>query len=220
MSDEITPDKKSRKNNSAGKPYYTQRNNKIKPEESCNVTSMINALSTAGWPVEEMTPEGIQPEDHLLRFIMTDPICLAKWKKLDPAGKIPPNEWHEVLALGANRMIQNAGYKSSPVTFYGNLDEQTIVSAIDDGGAAVVSGSFLLKNSKKLDHVVSIVGYTLEKKESGNDFVLDDPWGDYHTGYANHKGDDIVMPWDDFVKIIKPVLSQVKYGHIIKGCNG
>ena len=91
------------KNNSKGKPYYTQRNNKIKPGSSCNVTSMVAALSAAGWPVEKMASGGRQPEDELMRFILTDAACDRKWRMLDPQGRIPPNEWHAVLAYGTNR---------------------------------------------------------------------------------------------------------------------
>lgn len=43
-----------KKNNSENKPYYTQRNNKLKPNGACNVTSMIAALSAAGWDVDKL----------------------------------------------------------------------------------------------------------------------------------------------------------------------
>lgn len=130
------------KNNSDGKPYFSQRNNKIKPASSCNVTSIINALSSAGWPVQQMAPAGIQPEDSLMHFIMTDASCGRKWRSLDPEGKIPPNEWHAVLAYGANKWLAKLGYTGSPVQFRENVTAEEIKAVIQDGGAAVVSGYF------------------------------------------------------------------------------
>ena len=42
------------KNNSKNKDYFTQRNNELKPNGACNVTSMINALNAASWPVAQL----------------------------------------------------------------------------------------------------------------------------------------------------------------------
>lgn len=196
------------KNNSEGKPYFSQRNNKIKPASSCNVTSIINALSAAGWPVEDMVPEGVQPEDALMRYIMTDAGCDKKWRSLDPEGKIPPNEWHAVLAYGANRWLSGLGYSGSPVQFRENVSADEIKSVIQNGGAAVVSGAFPSVDGV-LNHVVAIVGY------SGDDFIIDDSWGDYRDKYVTVKGNDIPLKRADFVRLLKPAGSARKWAHLV-----
>ena len=97
-------------NNSAGKPYYTQRNNQLKPGSACNVTAMIAALLAAGYAVEQLATEKFrQPEDALMDFIVHDERTLALWKVLDPTGHCAPNEWHPVLALGTNLFLREKG---------------------------------------------------------------------------------------------------------------
>ena len=201
-------------NNSAGKSYYTQRNNKIKPGSACNVTSMIIALSAAGWPVEKFAPKGEQPEDELMRFIMTDPVTLGRWKQIDPKGEIPPNQWHEILSLGTNRFLKKHGFDSSPAAFRLSVSVEEITAAIDSGGAAVMSGVFPQENKKPLNHIAGIVGYGDDEK--GFYWIIDDPWGCYHSLYKNHNGNDVRMPLADFNAIAKPQNQARKWAHIIR----
>lgn len=197
------------KNNSKGKPYYTQRNNKIKPGSSCNVTSMVAALSAAGWPVEKMASGGRQPEDELMRFILTDAACDRKWRMLDPQGKIPPNEWHAVLAYGTNRWLLGLGYPSGIVEWKENATLAEIQDQVNKGGAAVVSGQFPCQGGK-LDHVVAVVGY------DAAGFIIDDPWGDWHDGYATVNGDDIGLRHSEALQMLKPLQSVKKWAHLVR----
>lgn len=197
------------RNNSKGKPYYTQRNNRIKPGSSCNVTSMVAALSAAGWPVEKMASGGRQPEDELMRFILTDAACDRKWRMLDPQGRIPPNEWHAVLAYGTNRWLLGLGYPSGIVEWRENATLFEIQDQVNRGGAAVVSGRFPWQGSQ-IDHMVAVVG------TDGDGFILDDPWGDWHDGYATVKGDDIGLRHSEAVQMLKPLGSGKKWAHLVK----
>ena len=197
------------KNNSKGKPYYTQRNNKIKPGSSCNVTSMVAALSAAGWPVEKMASGGRQPEDELMRFILTDAACDRKWRMLDPQGRIPPNEWHAVLAYGTNRWLLGLGYSSGIVEWKENATLEEIRQQVDKGGSVVVSGQFPCQ-SGKLDHVVAVVGY------DAAGFIIDDPWGDWHDGYITTKGDDISLAQSEALQMLKPLGSGKKWAHLVR----
>ena len=104
-------------NNGEGKPYRSQRDNEESPVSACNVTAMITALCAAGWPVDAFAPGGGQPEDSLMRFIHSDAATLNRWKQLDPQGKIPPNQWHAVLAYGTGRFLKSFGYDSGAVIF-------------------------------------------------------------------------------------------------------
>ena len=206
-------------NNSLGKPYYSQRNNVLKPEGACNVTAMVSALSAAGWPVEKFSDEKYkQPEDALMHFILADPIIDREWHRIDPPSRYAPNEWHHLLAMGANMLLRRckllAPYETA-VVFGENRRLADFTAALDAGGAAVVSGLFATQNGRVLGHVVSVVGY---KKDAGGkltSFIIDDPWGDYHTKYANTNGDDIEMPIADFMQIMKPCNADHKFGHIV-----
>ena len=195
------------RNNSEGKPYFTQRNNRIKPGESCNVTSIINALSAAGWPVENMA-EKEQVEDELHRFILTDVMVDKFWRRIDPNGAIPPNEWHEVLAFGTNRWIAKRGF-SACVFFKEGVGFDRVINTINDGGSLVMSGRFGIANGGKIDHMVAVVGY------DGDSLIIDDPWGDYRDGYTTIKGDNVLLARADFDKIFKPLDKVKKWGHIV-----
>lgn len=197
------------RNNSEGKPYYTQRNNKIKPGSSCNVTSMVAALSAAGWPVERMASGGRQPEDELMRFILTDAACDRKWRTLDPEGRIPPNEWHAVLAYGTNRWLLGLGYPPGIVEWRECASLSELQGQVNRGGAVVASGRFPWQG-KRLDHMVAIVG----TDEAG--FIIDDPWGDWRDGYATVKGDDIPLSQSQAVQMLKPLGSVKKWAHLVR----
>jgi hypothetical protein len=154
-----------------------------------------------------------------MRFITTDPVTVNRWKQIDPLGEIPPNEWHETLALGTNRLLRSHGIDFSPVTFRPDISPKTIIKTVDAGGAVVVSGKFPQQGTAPIDHVVAIVGY---REEVGDfcSFIIDDPWGDYRTGYTGHNGNDILLPLDDFDALIKPPGRVFKkWGHIVTGFN-
>jgi len=208
---------KSEKDNGAGKPFRSQRDNKERPSSACNVTSVIIALCAAGWPVDAFAPASVQPEDALMRFIYTDPATLKRWEQVDPKKEIPPNQWHSVLAYGAGRFLKNLGYDAAAIEFRDSVSVNEIVGAIDAGGAAVLSGIFQ-QNRKPLNHIVAAVGYGNDK--NGFYFIIDDPWGNYHTDYKDHNGKGIRMPMADFAKIMKPQSSEKKWAHIVKKYEG
>ena len=207
-------------NNSLGKPYYSQRNNALKPEGACNVTAMVSALSAAGWPVEKFSDETYkQPEDALMHFILADPVIDREWHRIDPPSRYAPNEWHPLLATGANMLLRKcrllAPYETA-VIFGENRSLADFTAAIDAGGAAVVSGLFETQAGRVIGHVVSLVGYNKDSAGKLSSFIIDDPWGDYRTKYANANGDDIEMPVADFMRIMKPRNAAHKFGHIVE----
>nr|DAT09733.1 MAG TPA: peptidase [Caudoviricetes sp.] len=207
-------------NNSLGKPYYSQRNNVLKPEGACNVTAMVSALSAAGWPVEKFSDEKYkQPEDALMHFILADPVIDREWHRIDPPSRYAPNEWHPLLATGANMLLRKcrllAPYETA-VVFGENRSLADFTAAIDAGGAAVVSGLFETQAGRVIGHVVSLVGYKKDSTGKLSSFIIDDPWGDYRTKYANANGDDIEMPVADFMRIMKPRNASHKFGHIVR----
>ena len=208
-----------KKNNSENKPYYTQRNNQLKPNSACNVTAMIMALSAAGWPVDRLSDsKHAQPEDALMFFLNNDKYVLEAWRKVDPAGSYPPNEWHPVLAYGTNLFLRQKGLlgdEADAVEFSERRSLSQFIRAIDFGGTCVTSGLFTFKNKKVCGHVVAVVGYKTDAEGNVLSLVIDDPWGDYRTRYENVRGNDIEMPVADFKKIIRPAGQDIKIGHII-----
>lgn len=206
-------------NNSNGKDYYTQRNNEIKPSGACNVTAMINALSAASWPVEEMrTARHRQPEDALMHFILTDPRIFRAWQRIDPESKYPPNEWHILLCMGTNFFLEEKGILPKgkvAVEFSEHRSVQDIVQNIKEGGAAVLSGIFPYRQ-KVLKHMVSCVGYSTRDNGDVESLLLDDPYGDYRDEYENRNGNDVIMSLDDFRRYIRNTGSMNdKVAHLV-----
>ena len=205
--------KKTEVDNGAGKPFRSQRDNKEKPSSACNVTSMIIALCAAGYPVDTFAPKGEQPEDALMRFIYSDPATLKRWEQIDPKKETPPNQWHTVLAYGAGRFLKSFGLDPAAVTFREAVSIEEIVNAIDNGGAAVISGQFS-QNGKPLHHIVAAVGYGEDK--DGFYIIIDDPWGNHKTDYKDHNGKGVKMYLSDFNRIMKPLNAAKKWAHIIR----
>lgn len=209
-----------KKNNSENKPYYTQRNNKLKPNGACNVTSMIAALSAAGWDVDKLaTKEYPQPEDALMHFILADKVVDSFWRKIDPAGRYAPNEWHPVLAYGTNRYMRQCGLlgiEETAVEWREDRKLEVVQETLKNGGSAVLSGIFTAEGKKTIGHVVACVGFKTDDAGKITHFILDDSWGNYHTEYSDHNGNDVEMPLEDFKTMIRHCNMDVKMAHLIR----
>lgn len=197
-------------NNSLGKPYYTQRNNRLSPQAACNVTAMVSALASAGWPF----PAGgePQPEDNLMSFIRSDPAVGRRWDAIDPAHRIPPNEWHELLCLGTNLWL--APFRGPRITLRFDLGLRDVAGVIESGGAVVMSGRFKTEKSE-IGHIVPVVGFHVGDSEILTHLVVDDTWGDYRTLYKSDKGDNVLMPAADFYALLRPQGESLKLGHVV-----
>jgi len=207
------------KNNGGGLPYYTQRNNRESPGAACNVTAMVAALSAAGYDVDSLVDAGVQPEDDLMRFIRRCPEVIECWKKIDPAGKTPPNEWHKLLALGTNRWLESKGVKRDReiVSWSAGVSLASLKECLDEGGAAVMSGLFHdAEAGRKINHVIAIIGYKSEDGKDVDGFFIDDSWGDYTTGYRNKRGKSVFMPFEDWKRLCKPSGCMGKWGHLVR----
>ncbi|MBQ7158630.1 MAG: hypothetical protein IJS09_04285 [Treponema sp.] len=208
------------KNNSEGKPYYTQRNNRLKPNGACNVTAMIAALVAAGYAVGALATEQYpQPEDALMHFILSDKRVDAYWRRIDPIGRCAPNEWHPVLAYGTNLFLRERGVvgnDTEPVAWSEQHTVREIVQVIEGGGAAVLSGVFLAEGKQTIGHVVAAVGFKTDENGRLTHFIIDDSWGDYRTEYKNRNGNDIEMPLEDFQTKIRHCGTDCKLAHLVR----
>jgi len=202
-------------NNSLGKPYFTQRNNKIKPFESCTATSIIMALyySNIPFPMSDN-----QPEDDLMTFINTNPDVIHYYKN-NPEPWIrslyeknyPANEIHSIVEYAVNLWV---GKKV--VSFTTNATLEQIVTHLFNKKLCVFSGNFPYEDKagklKTIGHVVCGVGFSTVQDDIFNapinpnlvnNIIIDDPFGNYKTNYKNVNGNDIYMPINDFINIIK-----------------
>jgi hypothetical protein len=218
-------------NVSAGFPYYSQKNNKIRPLITCNTTSMIAALSYRKivFPTDSLYP---QPEDSLTNFILTDaridffykknfPIEYAKYitSNKNPKVAYPPNEIHAVLSYGTNLWL---GKSQNEVTlFRQNTTIQEVLYETIKGKPVVQGGLW-----SNLHHITCIVGFatdqdnikeTLSPKNINlaliDHIIVDDPFGDFHTGYKVQRGNDIRISTEEYHKIITIQDSNIKMGH-------
>lgn len=207
----------------------------------CNGTSEVMAADYDGWKFPDGKFE--QPEDNFLDFMMSSkevddyyrtamPTLYADYKKeiLNEKGKpayYTPNEVHKVLAFAFNKWMG-----SEVVTFKENVAIIDLIKELVEGRACVLSGKF-----NKLNHIVCLVGakwkvtkedatpaqlnalieQIVEQGKMPDSFIIDDPYGDYHTDYMVAKGNDIEVPFADFIHIFKPIdNASVKMAHIFK----
>lgn len=206
--------------------YHTQRDNALIPHASCNATSMVMALKQAGWEPPEA--RGMQPEDYLTHFLQSEEGYaamrrLAPWAFDNTTNEplYPPNQVHAVLSWGVNELLgREISRFSTDRPFEGLID------ALHKGCGVVLSGVFPTASGGELRHVVSLAGYILKSeyeslpeskpatRDQISEMIIDDPYGDYISGYQNHHGADIRMPMDDFVSLIRQP-GYVKWAHIV-----
>jgi hypothetical protein len=185
-------------NVSAGKKNFSQRNNALKPLSSCNVTSMVMALSYLGYQFPFGAYE--QPEDNLRAFI-------------EAAGREPTN--HYDLSEWTNRWM---GKRVTDFSTARSID--SILGELKSGRPVVISGTFPgfpRRLAKPLGHIVCLVGAEWLGCSALPDCVIwDDPFGDTANNW-NGSGDDVKVTWGQFVEWVKPCGDgAVKWGHFFR----
>lgn len=157
-------------------------------------------------------PPEMQPEDYLTSKLLTREAYdemrkIAPWTfGADDRPLYKPNEVHEMLVRAVNAW---AGEEIDVFSTKWCID--TIIRALKEGSGIVLSGIFTV-DGKSLHHMVSLAGFYRDLSA----FIIDDPYGDFRTGYQDHHGNNIVVPEDDFISIFKPVGQLQKWAHIIK----
>jgi len=184
--------------------YHSQVNNRYLPFDACMPTSFIMGLKDEGIPVTSLDsvaiisapafihPVDMQPEDFLMVLMRSLwGISLRdkfKWAKEANAN---PNEVHEAVSLAVNAIV------GKNVTEY--LKEQTlenIESQILAKHPVVLGGGFTTYG-----HVVAVVGGVWDDSDKLSHLIVDDPYGDYFTGYKSKKGNGVRFPVDKFEKL-------------------
>lgn len=199
-------------------PYHTQRNNRIDPTQTCQVTSMIMALKASGIPFD--CPESEQPEDYLT-LLLDEPDAHEKLRREYPSlADRPPREVHAILSWAVNEKL----VKRRVTQFSTRVSMQEILYRIARHKcAAVMSGRFT-----NYGHLVTVVGFESKQDriedlgspgqvdmDSVQSIIIDDPWGDGRTGYRDTNGDDVVYTLQEFAHLTRVFDSlDAKWAHI------
>lgn len=190
--------------------YHSQRNNLIVPFESCNTTSAIMALKQARIHVPEV--EGRQPEDVLSELLRTNEAydemkIRAPWA-FDFTGPVyPPQQVHTMLEWGVNKYIGE-----DVDTFGTHWVREDLLAEINLGGGVILSGVFPMNNRGELRHIVSLAGYSRNGEWL---WIIDDPYGNWHTGYKDQHGNNVPLSVDEFDTIFLR-RSNTYWAHMVR----
>lgn len=205
-------------NLSDGKKYLSQLNNKISPMSTCNTTSAIMALEVSN--ISYSIPDGWeQPEDYLTSILHSEGSYQRMKEKYPWAVRdgYEPNEVHGMLEWGINKLV---GRQVDTFITSASIN-QMINNLFYNRKAVLVSGKFTATG-----HIVCVVGFSSIQTEedflvNGFDpreieyFIIDDPYGDWHTGYKNRNGDNVKLSFDEFNDLTKSYhMPNNKWMHI------
>ena len=205
-----------RKNLSEGMDYHTQRNNLIDPSGTCSTTSLVMALAYSGIKLPDCG--GRQEEDVLTEYISNSPEVAEAFKRDYPddfAKGIHPYEIPPLRTLGTNLWL---GREVNRFSWVAGI--QDVILSLVLGKACVMSGMWPYTDAagkqKDISHVVCVCGFesaqenVLDARDPRGiaidlmvSFIIDDPYGDYRTGYRDARGNDVIVPFRDFIRITK-----------------
>lgn len=209
-------------NVSAHTPYHTQVNNRYYPHSSCNTTSAIMWMLDCGIPVPDTAP--VQPEDYLTGISELPEAYelmrqVAPWAYRNGRPALRPAMVHECLDWAINRF---AGRRV--VDFRTDLLFQDLVAELARGRAVIVSGSFTPQG-----HMVCLVGVRTRQERAGledparvhieqiDGWIVDDPYGNYHSAYRDPRGNDMLFFFDELDRLLKYPCQNRKWGHVFVG---
>jgi len=196
--------------------YHTQRNNLIDPTDTCNVTSMINALKASG--IRIPVTEG-QPEDTLAKILGSKEAKDKLAKEFPSMASMPPREVHAMLSWAVNEKLVGA----KVTTFASSVSLQEILFRIAKHRAASVVSTTMTRRG----HLVAVVGFsstqsideiknpaTVALKQVRRIYLLDS-WGDWSACYeAGSSGFCVGISTQEFMAMAKPVAAERKWAHL------
>jgi len=205
---------------SAQTPYHTQINNKIYPLSTCNTTSGILWLLSNRIPFK--FPSGMQAEDFLTTITDREE-CYTYMRKVAPWNygsdgkpKLPPRQIHACLAWAINKLVGK-----QVIEFRTNVTYEELASGLALGRGAILSGVFT-----RGGHIVCLVG--IESKQGLSElqnpasvdinaikaWIIDDPYGDWHTNYKDHKGNGVRFTHPEVDALTRVVGENKKWAHV------
>lgn len=183
--------------------YHTQLNNRFFPHGACNTTSEINALRSSG--VDFDSPFHLQPEDYLTQILESED-AWAKMKREFPwaiRDGYHPRHVHKMLEWAVNTKLvgRDVSFFTESVSL-----QKIIFHLVKNRQAVIMSGRFT-----KFGHIVCLVGLETDQSDieqiegpplvslaSIKNFIIDDPYGDWHTGYQSQKGNNVRFSYTEY----------------------
>ena len=211
-------------NNLDESDYNKQRDNKRYPLETCGPTSMAMALLQAGHSIPIKLGE--DPADTITTFLTSERYYEKMYRILGTQEtQWKPFNIHALLTEGVNELL---GEKVS--RFRTDWDFLGILFNIVRGGGAVLSGDFTLPDGRELGHMVSLAGFRTKQRNIMDvrspseidlklveSFIIDDPYGDWHTGYNDHHGNNIEFSPTNFNNIFRVQKNMLKkWAHLVR----
>jgi hypothetical protein len=215
-----------------GGAYFSQRNNEVRPFGTCNDTSYVAGLSYRN----VVFPPGqySQPEDNLTTFMLNDPRVDAFYKaqypsdyakyiaaNKDPKLSTPANEMHVVLAYGVNlwlgkqpgeACVYRTGVHTTDILFSLVRGKPVIQGGIWDSLHHITCTSGFATNQDNILQVKSAQEIDMSQLQY---IIVEDPYGDFHTGYNSPNGKDIHLTPEEYKAIETNQGSDIKNGHFI-----
>jgi hypothetical protein len=214
--------------------------------QMCNVTAMVMALDYAGYVFPKGTysqPEDnlckfIFNTQEVIDFYKEKMPAMYNAFARGDSDAYCPNLVHIVLAFGTNKWLGT----SSAVTFKDRIPILDLLSeVILYNRPVVLSGTFPYKYASgkigTIGHINCLVGVSYDLtylQQHGLDMtkldsferviqvpptnvIIDDPYGNYSQNFIAGTGNDVVMPFGDFIRYYKALGDvSAKMGHIIK----
>lgn len=164
---------------------------KRRPKSECNTTSATMGCMYTGHTIP--APDGVMPEDYLMDILDSEE-GRAYLQKIVPGARYNPWNDSYCIAWAVNKAIGKEICKVVKAT----LPE--MVEHIKNGGAVVLGGGFLSGGTS--GHIVCVVGVEYNDDTSIKNIIVDDPYGNYNTGYKDHfDGNDIKFELSTFIKL-------------------
>ena len=156
-------------------PGLSQRDNKLYPSSTCNTTSLAMVGSYFG--IHAINPNE-QLEDVLTQMTQED---WAKKLAVSLEGKAYADHAREVWAV-LKALIEKFPAKID----HADIDGYTLDDLRDhiDAGRPVIMGGRFPCGDGFIGHFQVLIGYT----DNGKTFIVNDPWGNPNTKYADHNG--------------------------------
>jgi len=166
-------------------PYFSQRDNLYEPGSTCNITSlaMLMAHKTQAFGINKEH----QLEDSLYKELHSEKALTYfkhRYPVLEKQGYDPENV-HAMLVWVAKQQ----GFKPT----YSTYSIGDFYKILSNDKPMLVTGNFT-----GAGHIVTIVGYTCNM-----DFIVNDPWGDWNTGYKEKDGEHVIYKKEAISEVLK-----------------
>jgi len=182
--------------------FREQRDNERMPNSTCGPTSAVNASFASGIYFEH--PEGMQPEDYIISLLQSQ-ASYKVFNRIFPHANFNPWNTSYMIKWAINKAVGKNVCEVRDVSI-----AETVWHMIKEQGALVHGGGFT-----SYGHMVAVVGFDSDQPDilsvsgpSGidmdalNALILDDPWGDYMSGYRDHNGDSVSIPIRTFERVV------------------